>query len=181
MHRDVVLDNYKNLNFSIFSNSKNFPGIFIILSLILGHSTSMRTTGIPLKSWYCGFSNHASKSEKIPGGKFSSWKKLKNSNFCNYHEKHPCACPASGKVLWALQLRETSKSHLKIMKNQWFLSEINVFHWFPGQNLAHWNRSQPTCLPQGHGGAEGVASSWLWVWSGVKCVGKRRVEVSEEN
>ena len=26
--------------------------------------------------------------------------------------------------------------------------------------------------PQGHGGAEGVSGNWLWVWSGVKCVGK---------
>ena len=31
-----------------------------------------------------------------------------------------------------------------------------VFHWFPGQNFTHWNRWQPTYLPQGHVGASAL-------------------------
>ena len=38
----------------------------------------------------------------------------------------------------------TSKT-LKIID---FHAKLMIFHWFPDQNLAHWNRSQPTCLPR---------------------------------
>ena len=86
----------------------------------------VRTIGIPLVKLIRWISIHASKNEKLSWQTFEL-KKYNLSNIYNCGRQRPCACPASGKVLWALQLRKTSKTDLKLMKNQSFLSQINGF------------------------------------------------------
>ena len=79
MHRSVFHDNYRNLNFSKFSNSEIFPCTFSLLLAWFEKAPHQLYKGIPIVRILVECPKIEDKSEKVPGKIFEleNFEKLK--------------------------------------------------------------------------------------------------------